>query len=245
MFQKYLTEIRSFLNQKSRQGELTRLRTKGRIDWPESRTGDIVVGNDIAVELGAPDQPSVSFLIWTDSKNIRDGQLSLVGPDLLACHGKSLPFGKILIIGAEGFNEENSYHRYREVELLRYEIKLKGYMMRAASQYQREWCRISREAIKNNFSFTILGNALLEKVKKKDYVNGAEVIFITSCAEDVKKIKEISRKVVHIIEAMNKMINEMALDCEACEYQEVCSEVDALRKLHKKLKNQNQMRHDG
>ncbi|MEZ4578964.1 MAG: hypothetical protein R2875_13445 [Desulfobacterales bacterium] len=45
------------------------------------------------------------------------------------------------------FNADNSYDRYREMELLRYDIHLKGYMMRGVSQYQREWSRVSHEAM--------------------------------------------------------------------------------------------------
>ena len=60
----------------------------------------------------------------------------------------------MVIVGGSDFDEDNTYDRYREMELLRYDIHLKGYMMRGVSQQQREWSRVSKEAINNGFSFT-------------------------------------------------------------------------------------------
>ena len=71
--------------------------------------------------------------------------------------GKSLPFGKVVLLGVEGFTEDNAYDRHKELDFLRYDLDLKGFMMRAVSQYMREWCRISREALSQGFSALLPG----------------------------------------------------------------------------------------
>jgi CO dehydrogenase/acetyl-CoA synthase beta subunit len=97
-----------------------------------------------------------------------------------------LPFLIILWIQDElsydkfNINAENIYDRYREMDHLRYDISLKGYMMRAVSQYMREWSRISKEAINKGFSLFTLGGALIDKYRKLNYIDAVEIIFVTS-----------------------------------------------------------------
>jgi hypothetical protein len=59
---------------------------------------------------------------------------------------QSLPFGKVVLLKLQGMDENNCYERHRQIDMARYDLNLKGYMMRAASQYMREWSRVSREA---------------------------------------------------------------------------------------------------
>ncbi|MEA3470251.1 MAG: hypothetical protein U9R24_00870 [Thermodesulfobacteriota bacterium] len=206
--------------------------TKNNYGWPPGGGRNVVLSEDVGVELGNPQEESVSFVIWTESKNeVRDGIISLIGPDLQVSSGRSLPFGKVVIIEGRGFNEENSYDRYREMESMRYDVDLKGYMLRAVSQYQREWSRVSKEALDTGFSFNVLGGTLIDKFKEKEYIAGVEIIFVTSSREDVRELKEISKRVARLVGAMNKMIEEMSFDCETCEYVDVCSEVLDLRKI--------------
>jgi CO dehydrogenase/acetyl-CoA synthase beta subunit len=162
----------------------------------------------------------------------------VVGPDLPALSGRQASFGKVVLVAGDDFNEDNSFDRYREMELLRYDIPLKGYMMRAVSQYQREWSRVSREAISNGFSFKILGAALLDKFLQLTYVRAAEVMFVTSSREDVIELNEIAEEAVKIIGAMNKMAADLSFDCDTCEYNDVCDDVSELRSMHSKLKKE-------
>ena len=193
------------------------------------------MSEDVGVELGNPREESVSFVIWTETQNeARDGIISVIGPDLQVSQGESLPFGKVVIVGGKGFNEENSYDKHREMEGMRYDVDLKGYMLRAVSQYQREWSRVSNDALSSGFSFSILGGVLIDKFKEKDYIDAVEVIFVTSSREDVKELRGISKGVARVIGAMNKMIEEMSFDCSTCEYADVCTDVSELRKIRNK-----------
>lgn len=209
---------------------------EGPSTWPDGGNRNVVLSDDMAVELGNPLMESVSCIIWTeDIKAIKDGSITLIGPDIPESKGKSLPFGKIVLVGVNGFNEENTYDRYREMEMIRYSVDLKGYMMRAVSQYQREWSRISKQAVAGGFSFETLGRALMEKFRQKDYIKAIELILVTSSAQDVKVLKKMTSEVSKIISAMDKMAQELSFDCDNCDYSDVCDEVDELKKMKRVL----------
>jgi len=213
--------------------------------WPEGGNRNIVLRENIGLELGSPETQSLSCILWTENTDlIHDGLITLAGPDLSESYEKSLAFAKIVLVGVTGFTEENTYERYQDMELIRYQLDLKGFMLRAVSQYMREWCRISREAVINEFSAQVLGSALMKLFHEKSYVKAFEVIFLTSGTDDVKSLKEITEPSGKIISAMNKMAEEFDFDCASCEYQDVCNEADALRGMRDTLRNKSrEVRH--
>lgn len=203
-------------------------------DWPSGKGRNVVLADEMAVELGNPQMNSVSCLIWTQNTDlIQDGKISLLGPDIRESSGKSLPFGKVVLLAVSGFDEESAYDKYKEIESVRYALDLKGYMIRAVSQYQREWSRISKEAVQKGFSFEVLGSALRRDYLKKDYIHAVEFLFVTSSAGDIAELQEITKNVGRTISAMNKMLSEIDPDCDECEYNDVCDEVDELKGMRK------------
>ena len=231
-----ISEVKDFTDRKKKAGVLKEYLVSDVLAWPEAGPRDIVLKSDTGVELGNPKDESVSFLLWTaDSSLINDGSIKIIGPDIGETATPAVSFGRVILASVRDFNEENCYDRYREMEFLRYDISLKGYMMRAVSQHMREWSRVSREAVENGFSFEILGSALLNKLKAVDYVTGAEIIFVTSSKEDVRELKAPAERFMTYINAMTKMAEEMDFDCESCEYQEVCSEAEELQYMRKSL----------
>jgi CO dehydrogenase/acetyl-CoA synthase beta subunit len=238
VFDKQYCELTAYLNRRRTQGKVSEFMSNGQTNWPTEKNRNLVLGQDTAVELGNPKDASTSFLLWENQPDkIKNGRITIVGPDLPQLNGKQVSFGKIVIVEASDFDADNSYDRYREMELLRYDIHLKGYMMRGVSQQQREWSRVSKEAINNGFSFKHLGGALIDKFSRLPYVRAVETIFITSTKEDVLEIQTISNNVGHFISAMNKMTEEMSFDCDECEYNKVCGDVEELRSMRDALKN--------
>lgn len=204
--------------------------------WPESGRAEIVLLPDLAVELGSPDDASVSFLTWTqDASLIIDDQVTIIGPDINQTQKSKLPFGKIVMLEVSGFDETNAFDRNRELFLSKFDIALKGFMIKSASQYMAEWCRISKEAVQNNFSLELLGNALIKEYKKFDYVKSVEIVFMTSSVDDVNELFLMGNRTVRMIRAMSKMVNEMRYDCTECEYQDVCNDADVLKTLRRSL----------
>jgi CO dehydrogenase/acetyl-CoA synthase beta subunit len=108
-------------------------------------------------------------------------------------------------------------------------------MLRAVSQYGKEWCRISREAVSAGFSSAVLGSHLIKMFKEKEYVKAAEIVFITSSPEDVRALGNIVGPAAKVIAAMNKMAYEMEFDCDDCEYQDVCDDASDLKRMRERL----------
>jgi len=234
LFTKTIEAVRAFTE--SNPSHMTWLWDKD-AQWPSCNGKGIVLKDDLGLELGSPEKESVSCLLWThDLSAVEDGRISLIGPDFLESAGKSLPFGKVVLVGVTGFDEDNAYDRHKELDFLRYDLDLKGYMMRAVSQYMREWCRISREALSMGFSARDLGSSLIKLIRGKHYVRAVEVIYLTSSTEDVRKLGEITASAEKIIAAMNKMAGEFEYDCTSCDYQEVCNEADGLKGMRDRLK---------
>ncbi|MDZ7832446.1 MAG: hypothetical protein U5L07_11900 [Desulfobacterales bacterium] len=246
LFDKHIDQIRNFLERYQAAGALTTYSHTRPASWPASHRQNLVLAGDTGVELGHPNDVSSAFLLWTnDPARVVDRRITVVGPDLPDLKDQRASFGKIIIAAGDDFDEENSFERYREMELLRYDLDLKGYMMRGVSQHQREWSRVSREALKNGFSFRVLGGSLLDQFTRLSYIKAAEVIFITQSREAVLEIQGIACETIKIIGAMNKMAEELSFDCTTCEYNAVCSDVAELRAMRKALKKRKAASHAG
>ncbi|HDP24380.1 MAG TPA: hypothetical protein ENN34_02950 [Deltaproteobacteria bacterium] len=208
------------------------------LSWPAGGNRGIVMKEDLGLELGSPDVESVSSLLWTvNLSGVSGGRITLIGPDFPEARNPALPFGKVVLVGVDGFTEENTYDRHRDMDFLRYDLDLKGFMIRAVSQYQKEWCRISKEAIQSGFSAQILASALMRLFHARDYVQSVEVIMVTSSPEDVTELRGIVAPAARIIAAMDKMALELNFDCEACDYQDVCDDAEQLKSMRLSLQN--------
>lgn len=237
LFDHHLDRVRAYLTERAGQSPATVFTAAPAVVWPPGGNSNLVLSTDTAVELGSPKTAATSFLLWTDRPDaVRHGVISLIGPDIYRETRPLTPFGKAVLIQVSGFDETNSYDRYREMELAKYDVSLAGYMMRAVSQYQREWSRISKKAVAGGFSLSLLGSALIHELTKKPYVRAVEVVFVTSTVDDVLALKAIGDGVAEITGAMNKMVEEMDFDCSSCEFSPVCDEVSELRSMRKAMK---------
>ncbi len=204
--------------------------------WPRVES-QIVFNSDTAIELGHPQTESLAFLMWADSlEKINDQQITIIGPDLNEADINKMPFGKIVLISGHGFNDENAYQRYQEMDVIKFKLNLDGYMLRAIPQESKEWSRVSNRALKAGFSLKVLGNELIRELKSLEYVDAVEIIFITSSKADVQRFKPIAEKVNKVCLATNKMFDDLEYDCASCNFSDVCNEIDGLKSMHQKSK---------
>ncbi len=202
--------------------------------WSPGGKRNIILSSDTAVELGHPDTASTSILVWTGTSSlIKNNRITVIGPDLPEARDMSLPFGRILMVSGTGFTEENCYDRYREMERLRFALDLKGYMLRAASQYRREWSRISRSSLDKGLTLQIIGAALLKQLEAFPWITGAELLYVTLSKEAVESLEEITLQASRIIEAMNRLTEDLSHNCGECDLSDVCSDVSVLQKLRR------------
>ena len=201
--------------------------------WPKGNGRDVILSSETALELGCPQHESISFLLWTDDpKQVEDKLISLIGPDFEDCAAPSISFGKIAVVCAHGFDEQNAYDRYRELESVRFRLDLKGYMIRAASQHQREWSRLSQQALSNGFSVKILGSALIQAYHTLPYVDAAQVYVFTQTANPINQLRPIAQQTHRRIGALNKKLHELTSDCDECEYNDICEEILSLNQAN-------------
>lgn len=238
LFDNVIADLRDYLQRKKFEGS-REFAIPEKSGWPVAGKGNVVLEPDTAIELGNPRDESASFMLWSDdAQKINDGRMTLIGPDISESKQKNLPFGKIVLLGVRGMTEDNCYERHRELEMARYDLNLSGYMMRSASQYGREWSRVSKEVIARGVNFATLGSALAQMYRSIDFVESVEIVFVTSSPADVRELGVMSDKASRLIGALNKMAAEMSFECDSCEFVDVCDEVEDLRNIRNNLKKE-------
>lgn len=239
LFETIIDEVRAFAD--ARRGDpLFRERDAGELaQWPSAEGPQVVLGTDTGAELGSPAEESVSFLVWTtETGKIADRRVTLLGPDIGESEKASLPFGSVILLRVGEFSGDECRGIHRDLELARFDLRLSGYMMRAASRRNREWIRIHRDAAGRGWGLFMMGRSLLDRYAAHDRVVSAEVIFVTSGAADVRALGKIGEKAESIIAAMNRMHDEMSFDCGSCDYSALCGEVAGLKSMRDALRKE-------
>ncbi len=236
LYDEAIGDIRRFIKEKADAGMVADIDAETSVSWPRSDGNAIILKADTGLELGGPGFESLSFLVWTNNRSlVADNSITRVGHDLPHLPRKALPFGKVVLVAGRDFAAENIHERFRELELLRFDLALEGYMVRAVSQEMKEWSRVSTKALRAGFSFSTLGGALIEKYKELDYVTAAEVLFLSSSATDVGELRPTGNRVIEYVNAIRKMTEEQSYDCANCDFQAICRDVDELKRLRKSL----------
>jgi acetyl-CoA synthase len=205
---------------------------------------NIILKEDTAVELGNPSVASCALVLWTPNLPlVRDGRITLIGPDIQEAVGESLPFAQVLIVGGTELKEQ--HHLVLEQHYVT-SNQIEGYMIRLAPQRQRMWTRVSKDAVAKGFSFETLGRAIMAIYKSGlPVIEAAEVIFLTSGKEDVKGLESIATEVQKI---KNDVLSGSFVrkddgsyectsgyvDCRDCQDQVICDEIRDLVRLKRK-----------
>ena len=236
IFDTIIEEVERYKLEKRQGSQYREFRAEATRSWPRGGPRDLILMPDLSVEFGSPENASVSFALWTANEAlVTDGRITLVGPDAGETGEMKNPFGKVVVAGVKGFDETNAYNRNRELHLKKFDLALKGHMLRSASHYLAEWNRISKDAVGAGFSFSHLGGALIGEYRKLAYVTSVEVLFVTSSDADVTRLYDPGRRSARMIEALSKMVREMDVDCSGCEYRDLCNEAGGLRRLRAEL----------
>jgi CO dehydrogenase/acetyl-CoA synthase beta subunit len=235
LFDQPLSDIRTYMD--SRRGDGNAKEFPFTTVLPRADSTQVILSEDTGLELGNPGSASLSLLLWDAADGVVDGRITLVGPDFTEAASSSLPFAQVVMVGGE-FSDE--YDCYRDLRDATYNLKLRGFMTRVFPGRQSIWCRVSKEAIAGGFKAQILGSALIQALKRLDFVNSVEVLLVTSSKQEVEGLSSPAEKVMDIVEALIKMYEEMNFDCDECEYVDVCDEVVELRQIRERLKSERE-----
>lgn len=201
----------------------------------------IILQSETFVELGNPNAGSCAIIFHTDNPSlIRDGKITLIGPDIQESPSSSLPFGQVIMVGGRGLCDED----YQTLSQSQYvSDQIEGYMIRSAPELI--WSRVGKDIAKKGFCFETLGRALMAILKSQmRKVQSAEVIFVTSSKEDVQQLNDIAIQVKKIARDIREKtwkakgydILECTLgwDCKSCADKPVCDNIRELLRVRKK-----------
>jgi|YelNatPaOPRAMG01_1025707.scaffolds.fasta_scaffold14211_2 CO dehydrogenase/acetyl-CoA synthase beta subunit len=227
-FDEDLRFLRELLERGEREGRVRRLVPSD----PSGFLGEepqLVLREEAWVELGSPELPSLASVLLTETPGlVRDGGISLIGEDLPGLRGE-VPFAQLCLVESREIRDED----YRRLSLAPFRLRLRGYMVRSLPSQMRIWSRVSEEAVRRGFSFSVLGEALRLTLRSAFPVSSVEVVFSTS-PEGVRELWGMGEKAGKVAGAVGKMVEEVSLDCERCDYREVCGSVPELRRIRER-----------
>lgn len=208
----------------------------------------IVLRGDTFAELGSPEAGSCAFPLWTNNTAlIKDGRITLIGPDILESKGANLPFGQILIAAGKELSDKQ-HSALDESQYVADQIE--GYMVKSTPG--RMWTRISNNAAEKGLGFEALGKALMAIYKSRvSQIKAMEIVFVTSGKDDVRRLDEIAEQVKKISKdivretwlARGYDILECTLgwDCNSCPDKPVCDDIKTLITVRKKKSGKPQV----
>lgn len=248
VFDPYLREVADYVDGLARRGR--RVRTFPCPESPEAirkafplalgpnANPRIILRSEAHMELGSPLAGSCAFVLWTEDVSlVRDGTLTLVGPDIPESGDASLPFGQIMMLAGARLataDHESLVQRQYVAD------QIEGYMIKSAPD--RIWSRVSRGAAEKGFDFRMLGRALRSIVKGEDArIEAMEMLFVTSSKEDVQALAGLASQTKKIGSEMVKETWKLRgydidcdLDCSSCGDRPVCDDIRDLMAKRKK-----------
>ena len=204
-----------------------------------SGTG-LVLKSDMKMELGGC-QSTFSILLPSE---ITHSGIYLCGEDIDTA-APSLPFGQIVKVAGQNFDEEMYYQLGQALPGL---MQTDGFMVKKSNQ--AFLCRISKQAAKDGLSFAALGEILMRRIKERfPAVTHVQVFYITSpsapfqywqsiageIAKAVKKIKESvwQRRGININDCLKPG------HCGKCSSKELCDKAREIgRGIVNKMKSE-------
>lgn len=230
IFDEQIRKTREFLKGKA-STQAARELSKDEVEpWPEGST--LILEEDTALELGNPSIGSLSLVMWTNEEPIEKNKISILGEDIQSIDRKSVPFAQIILV--RGQFKEN-YDAYRSLMDAMYDTQLTGFMTRTMPSRQTIWCRVNRQAVQEGFSLAHLGEALIENLEQAPHVKEVEVIFATLKKEDTLVLQDIAREAEKVVGAMLKLNEQIAHECESCEFWDVCASVEEFKKQRSRI----------
>jgi hypothetical protein len=229
LFVETIRLLRSFA--KARGGR--RLDAGSQPAWPAGGRGCVVFREDTVLELGGRSTQSVSAVLWTcGAAEVDEGAITLVGPDFAEAYLQELPMGLVTIVKVDGVQPEDAPNLQRDLELVPFELDLKGFMVRSSSFKHSLRCRIGSQAPAKSISAAGLGAALGRLYLGKPRVLAFETLFVTSSGRDMDELRSLLEPAFMKIEALYRTGSGEEFDCASCDYRDACSEEEELRRLH-------------
>lgn len=193
---------------------------------------DVILQEETGLELGGMNKKSFLLIYPIKESNIlKDGNITLIGPEINAIQELKIDFGILLLIGIK----KNSSKDYKELSSFTFISNgIQGFSIRSIPR--KFWSRVSKEVLNKGFSFAFLGNAIFSLYRKKyeNLIDAMELLFISSYPDCIDEFLSISTELTSKLNEkwLKKLDNwKKRIDCdydwgcEICPYQVECYEV--------------------
>ena len=128
--------------------------------------------------------------------------------------------------------EQAAFAIIKGIETKKYGVYPEGYMIRASAFSNREQARVSRKALERGLTFEQVGNLFIRQYRRSRFVRAAKVIFITLPQAPYRDLDSLAARTDKITGALNHILDDVDMDCRACEWKPVCDEVGGLKEVH-------------
>jgi len=230
----WLADRRAHLNE-VRAGRFDRQAFATRVGYRPAGRGapQIVVGEEVALDLGHPRTASESFVLLTGIADmVAPGRIRWLGPDLPELPLRAeVPYAQVVLVRARPDTLPDPF----ALEAAQYLTdRLDGYMVRSVPG--RLWVRLSRAARARRLGFETVGRALIASYAEGfPEIDAVEVVFVSSGIDDVRALAPIATEARVMAGHHRKLVlapgGELEcadLDCDSCEERPVC---DSLREV--------------
>ncbi len=229
IFDRQVEELEKFFKTQFQTGRLRKLTHNAELGW--SKKEELILSQDCALEIGNPSIGSLLLILWTE-KPFGEDSIWLLGSDISELK-KGAPFAQIILVSGEFPDHYDCYCQLRDAV---YQTYLAGLMIRLIPSRQKIWLRLNQWALDKGFSLAHLGSALIRSLKSLEFVHWVKIVFITD--ENFRPLLDIGEEIKKITNALIKMNEELSLDCNTCEYRDICESISELKRIREKLLNQ-------
>lgn len=189
----------------------------------------IVTADNAVIELGSPQHPTVSTLLWTKQKDLLSRAIWTAGRDFPQITKSPVSFAQVIMVELESDFDPTGPNIQTLSNLTN---RIPGYMTR--SILGKIWIRIHRDLLARAFSLQSLGQCLIQAYHESiPGLRNIEVILIADNADFVEHVIPIHNRARIIYGENKKLVLEADgtiscedLDCENCTEKPTC---DTLR----------------
>lgn len=211
------------------------LETANQRKWKDVGSGKLILRGDMAYELGGGNRPAVGSMMPTmDEALVPEDEILLYGSDLGKIH-QDTAYARLALVRVkeDSLGEGNDlYNQIRKLEYVKYHLFPEGYMMRISAAGEREMVRVSRSALAKGLGFAQVGEMFLESYHKNPAVEAVKQIFITIPEFSYRDLERLAQRSEQITKAIDHILKDLAMNCNACSLKQICDEVEGMKELH-------------
>jgi len=112
-------------------------------------------------------------------------------------------------------------------------LRMQDVMVRSSGQQYLVNLRVGKKAAEAGFNLEKYGRAARDHFLKLPRVKDASVVLLVGNGPLYKELLPVAENVRQVASAVNTILEGLDMECGSCNLNEICTEVEGLRELHK------------